>query len=132
MLIEEKKIIFLHIPKTGGDSIEFCLKKEFKKDTVYKRHNTLSQIFYNLKDKDLNKYIIFTILRNPLDRIVSTYNHSKRVRFINQKMIFSEYIDYIIKYFSNDFEENEYNSTAYMKFNGKIVIDKRHIETLKY
>ena len=132
MLIEEEKIIFLHMPKTGGTSIESCLKKEFKKNTVYKRHNTLSQIFFNLKDRDLNKYIIFTVLRNPFDRIVSTYNHSKTNKYIDHNMIFSEYIGYIIKYFSNDFEENEYNSNTYMRFNGKTVIDKRHIETLKY
>ena len=131
MYIDNKKIIFLHIPKTGGSSIETILENNFNTQKNYLRHNTLSQIFNKIKDKDLNKYIIFTVLRDPLERIVSTYNHSVRANII-KKMTFQEYVNYIFKYYSNDFEQKEYNSNDYMKFHGNKVLDKRHIETLQY
>lgn len=131
MYIENKKIIFLHIPKTGGSSIETLLVKEFNTPNTYLRHNTFSQIFDKMKDKSLNKYIIFTVLRDPFERIVSSYNHGIRANIL-KKMSFQEYVNYIFKYYSNDFEKTEYNSNDYMKFNGNKVIDKRHIETLQY
>jgi hypothetical protein len=131
MYIENKKIIFLHIPKTGGSSIEMLLGKEFNISNTYLRHNTFSQIFNKMEDKSLNKYIIFTILRDPFERIVSTYNHGIRANILKQQS-FQEYVNYIFKYYSNDFEKTEYNSNDYMHFNSKKVIDKRHIETLQY
>ncbi len=91
-----KNIYFIHIPKTAGMSIENVFYK-------YKRYNYVSESFFkNYKHKDIlnkkyqflkiskwhipinylnksfikdikNNYTIFTIVRNPFDRIVSVF-----------------------------------------------------------
>lgn len=130
MIIDKNKIIFLHIPKTGGNSVESHLSKEFNCNVKF-RHYTLNQIYNELKDKDLENYTIFTVLRNPLEKIVSTYNHTKTHKHIIN-MSFQHYINYLLMYYSNKFPDNEYQSNSYMKINNKNVIDKRHIEKLNY
>ena len=87
---KESNILFIHIPKTGGTVIEQQLKKKFKQ-TLYGgslNHNDILPHPYNTaslqhqyystlyKYRDLlninfNNIKIFTIVRNPYDRIIS-------------------------------------------------------------
>ena len=98
MLIEigGKKILFIHIPKTGGTTIEdFFSKKmnvkldwrKFFPDIIYGSckeegleytHLTMDQIFnklnlLNISDLDF----IFTVVRNPIKRFISECNWRK-------------------------------------------------------
>lgn len=75
------KCAFVHIPKTGGQSITKMLEEaelgckhegSFELD-----HLTMSAI---LERVNLNSYFKFAIVRNPLDRLVSEYHFSKRYR----------------------------------------------------
>jgi len=79
MINEKNKFIFIHIPKCGGTSIEFLLKKDSrirtgwdKKKKVFRQHCTILQLkqLYNIK---VDKYFSFTFCRNPWDRAVSGY-----------------------------------------------------------
>lgn len=77
-LNSEIKYIFIHIPKNGGTSIENKLdkikliSKKFY-DNVPIQHLTLPYIKHNLKLKNYDKLIKFTIVRNPYERLLSDY-----------------------------------------------------------
>ena len=64
----EKKIIFIHIPKTGGTSIYRSLKD--KVDIGYHYHEPLHRIY---SKEQLNDSFVFTVVRNPWDKLVSTF-----------------------------------------------------------
>ena len=77
MLISEKhKILFVHVQKTGGTTIEHVL-----------RHNIpdikrIAPKHAYLKDApvDISQYWVFSFVRNPLDRLVSRYMFAKQYR----------------------------------------------------
>jgi hypothetical protein len=99
MFFPNEKIIFVHIPKTGGSSLESAIcenlfketnllgkvyeqftirgffKKEKSGDPKGHRHSPISEYneFLNLKE-----YSSFTILRNPFEQITSLHNQIKK------------------------------------------------------
>lgn len=93
MISSSHKFIYIHSPKTGGNSIQdalskyaddklvmlgdhqdgkerFALKNKKFKNLI--KHSSL-QDYWNAMGTDLNVYQIFTTIRNPFDRIVSFY-----------------------------------------------------------
>lgn len=97
MVSESKKFIFIHIPKTGGNSITTALKDYTDDGCKFVRfdgevYNGIS--VYNSKDRaikkhsplcvyedfyDLTEYFIFTVTRNPFDRVLSWYFYEKKI-----------------------------------------------------
>lgn len=71
----DEKVIFLHIPKTGGNSIT----KAFEESGWFQncidfgvQHSSLEYIHTVLLKKDLSKVKrVFTVIRNPISRLVS-------------------------------------------------------------
>jgi len=93
------KFIFIHIPKTGGTSVTAALK-DYSSDEIsfsksegrvvnedgsqevviynntlqlskrYYKHATLED-FFGVLQKELYSYYIFTVVRNPFDRVIS-------------------------------------------------------------
>ena len=91
-----RKFIFVHIPKTGGTSMAAALEQRAMADDILigdtpkaKRrrnrlkqlsakgrlwkHSTLADIDGVVNSADLERYFIFTLVRNPWDRLVSYY-----------------------------------------------------------
>lgn len=72
MILHDSKIIFIHIPRTGGTSVEkhFGFKHQhgWKPETA--QHLTLKEYSNHY---DVNDYFKFTLVRNPWDRLVSWY-----------------------------------------------------------
>jgi len=65
MVIDSNKLIFIHINRTAGTSIERFFNQKPKN-----KHWVLQQY---ANKYDLTKYTTFTIVRNPFDRFVSMY-----------------------------------------------------------
>ena len=97
MLSIKNKFLFIHIPKTGGNSIQKSLV-DYSEDEIVvklpvqdginrfaisskydvKKHSTLLE-YKNKIDADLYSQIYkFSVIRNPWDRVVSLYFHSYR------------------------------------------------------
>ena len=76
MIINSQKFIFVHIPKTGGTSIEKLFDDSFygwdEKHCLWKQHCSIHQM-QSLYGIDIDNYYKFSIVRNPWDRAVSDY-----------------------------------------------------------
>ena len=93
MIFEKEKVIFLHYPKTGGNSVQYALqnytddklvisnekqdgKERFEvrsnKYPMLKKHSKLNDYHKMLGDDFLN-FQVFITIRNPFDRLVSFY-----------------------------------------------------------
>lgn len=119
----EINILFLHIPKTGGTSLEHYFSRKYNiplnKDSLYMKnsesdkkyvsdlnlHCSLQHLTYNdLKNNslfniDYNKIKIITIVRNPYDRIISDLFFNK---LIDKDSTKEETYNIIYKYLFND------------------------------
>ncbi|MFC0562371.1 sulfotransferase family 2 domain-containing protein [Halalkalibacter alkalisediminis] len=92
-LDQEELICFLHIPKTGGKTLWRLLDRQ--KDTFLVWHGK----FF----KQLNKpCTYFTMLRDPVDRVISTYYYIRRyerdpLHSQVKKMSLKEFVSYMNK-----------------------------------
>ncbi len=69
MIDHKNKLIFIHIPKTSGISIQHLLFGQ----KIYNPHRKSLHLLNNLDG--YQGYTTFTVVRNPLDRLVSVYYH---------------------------------------------------------
>lgn len=89
MIDKERRFIFIHIPKAGGTSVEtfFVPNMKDRKKNVYGNSplqvdNQAHLKFYHLQIQyprlNFDEYFKFSIVRNPWDKVVSSFFHSKR------------------------------------------------------
>ena len=112
MIFKKNKVIFLHYPKTGGNSIQDALRS-YSDDQIIsrkahqdgierfelrntehknlKKHSTI-QDYYNAIGEDLFAYKVFIIIRNPYDRMVSFYFSPHRGNVHYDRDDFSQFI----------------------------------------
>jgi hypothetical protein len=91
------KLLFIHIPKTGGTSIaKYLLESgldKWNRDFNYKHHDPLILLEKNnLIDIDTFK---FSVVRNPYTRTYSYYHHFMRINSIS--LSFTDFLDIIKK-----------------------------------
>ena len=77
-------VIFAHIPKTGGTSLEVAfpglrtlLYGRSQEHGVEFSHLTAEEIRDFIGRKTFNRYFKFAVVRNPFDRLVSEYYYKK-------------------------------------------------------
>ena len=79
MISHKHKCVFVHIPKTGGTSIEEALPNIGSK---WPAHRDITALLNSVTDDryDINNYFKFSFVRNPWSRFVSLFNYFKSPR----------------------------------------------------
>ncbi|EBA05438.1 hypothetical protein RB2150_15151 [Rhodobacteraceae bacterium HTCC2150] len=112
-----RKYIFVHIPKTGGTSMALALESRAQKDDIMigdtpkalKRrrrlkdvkssgrlwkHSRLIDVYGLISDAEIADFHVFTMVRNPWDRMVSYYNWLKGQGFDNPAVIAAKTLEF--------------------------------------
>ncbi len=116
-----RRYIFVHIPKTGGTAMALALEARAKADDILIgdtpkarrrrnrlkaltargrlwKHATLADIDGVLQPRELDALLIFTLVRNPWDRVVSYYHWLRAQSFdhgavtLAQQSSFAEFL----------------------------------------
>lgn len=77
MISHEHKVLFYHIPRTGGSSLEAMF---IGRDYAYVDHEYKHPSFNDFKEKyskEWNEYFKFTIVRNPYEWVRSLYSKGR-------------------------------------------------------
>jgi len=135
---KEPNILFIHIPKTGGRVIEhelarrynpsvMCrqikLEPPYNKITLQHQYYTTLYKFKNKLKINFDNIKIFSIVRNPYDRVISDLFHFKKIG-IN---FTSEQVCHVIKnnYLYNDFASLDNHNCPQYKYitdeNGELI-----------
>jgi len=127
MIDHDKKFIFVHIPKTGGSSIEaifhpsIITENDICKD-IKGKHNTLSNIIKN-ESLDVLDYFKFSFVRNPWAKILSHYLFFIKGGF-DHRNSFVDFVDYYCGRDHQGWKRNDFlPQSDFLKFDGKINMD---------
>lgn len=146
MIIDEYKIIFVHIPKTAGTTLTFSLlpvsnlyrqitammnlPKNVQEQyglTFALKHAPALQIQKQIGDQKWSQYYKFAVIRNPWDRTVSAYHWIQRHNKKFKDLSFREYINFIPEN-SNNRNHPLYRQlrtqSSFIKSNNNIIIDE--------
>lgn len=77
MISHKHKCIFLHIPKSGGLSLNNALSKKIHVEKEFKTGHRRYEDYINHFGKNILTYYSFTFVRNPWDRLVSSFHYLK-------------------------------------------------------
>lgn len=114
MIINKLKLIFVHIPKTGGSTISNILVPNINihdnkyinylyglKNDRSLQHLSITKIKELVKNTD--EYYKFSIVRNPYDRLVSEY-YWCQIKNVGYKsgQTFDDFLNYVINIFKNN------------------------------
>ena len=145
MISHKLKFIFIHIPKTSGNSLSIILKDVVDNDVILKKSklgekqgiNIICEkkkqdikhkfiTYYNkLYGSKINNYFKFTIVRNPYDRMLSYYFYSTNNKIFNKK----KFIKFINK---NTYAQHQYiDPTFYIVRYENLVRGLKNINSLK-
>ena len=99
MIRHDHKFIFIHIPKTGGTSIEGIFKEDvggpFEGSRGVKRKHASARKMKKIHPAEWDEYFKFAVVRNPFDLLVSRYHWSRDVQCLssfNEKKTFRQFI----------------------------------------
>lgn len=97
MIDDIHKIIFVHIPRTSGTSIESFMENNMSRYKGIEKHSNASQLYQSIGKKKWNSYFKFSITRNPYDMVISLYKASafRNIGYISGKSL---------KYFLSHYE----------------------------
>lgn len=145
MISHKLKFIFIHIPKTSGNSLSLFLKNVIDNDVVVKNSimgkNQGINIICEKTKKDIkhkyikyykkmygskiDNYFKFTIVRNPYNRILSYYFFTKGVNVFNR----NEFIKFVKH--NNSFQHKYINNNFYIIRYENLMYGLKNIKPLK-
>lgn len=147
MISHKLKFLFIHIPKTSGNSLSLFLKdyinniviqrksnlgenqgisiicEKTGKDIKHENINYYEKLYGNL----ISEYFKFTIVRNPYDRILSFYFWNKGIK--NQIFNRLEFIDFIKE--NNSYQHNYINNGFHIIYYENLINDLKNINIFK-
>lgn len=152
MKLKNNNIVFMHIPKNGGTTLDSILDKNFTKENTFNvkviDNNSLNTSdLLNLSEEELNKihllkghvpfgihnqlnndFKYITILRNPIDRIVSYYyyvlslpNHRLYQRVKDENM---SLYDFVTKINQGDVNNAQIRVISGLEDNQEVLLTK--------
>ncbi len=112
-----RRYVFVHMPKTGGTSLALALEQRAMKDDILLgdtpkaikrrrrakslnakgrlwKHSTLADIDGVLSTQDIEGMFVFTLVRNPWDRIVSYYHWLRTQNFDHPDVVRAQELDF--------------------------------------
>lgn len=90
--LQNKKLLFVHIPKTGGTSILNKIDQSMWTKTMPYGHDPL---FLLEENNDVNNVFSFCVVRNPYRRTFSYFIHFKKIN--NLECSFMEFLFFLKK-----------------------------------
>tara|TARA_A100000164_G_scaffold339938_1_gene335377 strand:- start:228 stop:815 length:588 start_codon:yes stop_codon:yes gene_type:complete len=131
MISDKHKIIFIHIPRTSGTSIESAFK--FNMDKVGGKHLKASEIKRNIGNDKWNNYFKFSIVRNPWERFVSMYSMPflRKINRLSGKSIDYFFDNYYLPQHESCLTCSEYLDLEDLNLIGKYEKRKAFLEELK-
>lgn len=147
MVNHKYKLVYIHIPKSAGSSIEMCILPDGKKKTFdadhdimhgwddqinrYLHHLTLEEVVHHFPH--LTDYYFFTFVRNPWARCVSSFFYFRGdvdSSFIDDKNItidslISEFKHFLLNF---SFEDDMSHSLSQHEF----IINKKSSKQMNY
>jgi len=106
--IRGKSVIYVHINKTGGTSINSVLQKN-------KLHLTVKEIIDFIGKKRYTNSFKFVVVRNPYDRVVSQYLHRVKTNQCDMKDNPIEFNDWVKKVYDEP-KDPFYHDKQYKMF----------------
>lgn len=108
-MIEDKNLILVHIPKTAGSSLSSILYSMYKPEEIYSvsnpkinvtesiTENTKCFLGHNLygQHQEWGPCIYITMLRDPIDRVISHYYYVKH--FVNDSSFVNKSLDEFVE-----------------------------------
>ncbi len=135
-------LLFIHIPKTGGTSVDKYLLQKYNikwnnlslhtvgSDLKFNNH-VLQHVSYqniidnnNLFNIDFNNLKIITITRNPYHRFVSALFYNNIIKKNTPEKDIDQYIKYLLEYQLKNANDDNYNDKA--------IYDNHFIPQYKY
>ncbi len=141
-----RNYIFVHIPKTGGTALTLALEGRAMKDDILigdtpkavkrrKRikglrssgklwkHSRLTDIYGLVTQEEIEQFFVFTIVRNPWDRMVSYYHWLKEQTFEHSAVALAKTLN-----FSDFLNERHTQISLQATPYGHYVTDKSGVE----
>lgn len=96
MIDDKNKIIFVHIPRTSGTSMERFMSDDMNKYKPIVKHSTSQQLYNAVGEDKWKEYFKFSLTRNPYDMVISLYlsRPFRKINIISGKSL---------KYFLNNY-----------------------------
>lgn len=117
------KFVFIHIPKTGGSSIEKVLEDAGDTTLLYNNganpgvlngHSPQHSTYRELVDLKLipNDFTVFSVVRNPYDRFMSDYNFHQEHHLFGFDGTVEEFAEF---FWSEKVDNHNGSMTEYLK-----------------